>query len=107
MLVGLSLAWGLTWPIMKIALDEIPPFSFRTATSALAFLVLFAAAFAQGRSIALKSRRAALHLAVAGFLNVGVFTLGTAFAQLATTTSRVTFLTYTMPIWAALLARPI
>jgi drug/metabolite transporter (DMT)-like permease len=107
MLVALSLAWGLTWPIMKIALDEIPPFSFRTATSALACLALFAAAFAQHRNMRLKTRRAALHLAVAGFLNVAVFTLGTAFAQLATTTSRVTVLTYTMPIWAALLARPI
>src|SRR5262249_30328377 len=107
MLVALSLAWGLTWPIMKIALDEIPPFSFRTATSWLPILPPFAAAFAQGRNMGLKNRRAALHLAVAGFLNVGVFTLGTAFAQLATTTSRVSVLTYTMPIWAALLARPV
>jgi drug/metabolite transporter (DMT)-like permease len=107
MLVALSLAWGLTWPIMKIALDEIPPFSFRTATSGLACAVLFAVAFAQHRNMGLKNRRAGVHLAVAGFLNVGVFTLGTAFAQLATTTSRVTILTYTMPIWAALLARPI
>jgi drug/metabolite transporter (DMT)-like permease len=107
MLVALSLAWGLTWPIMKIALDEIPPFSFRTATSGLACAVLFAVAFAQHRNMGLKNRMAGVHLAVAGFLNVGVFTLGSAFAQLATTTSRVTVLTYTMPIWAALLARPV
>jgi drug/metabolite transporter (DMT)-like permease len=107
MLVALSLAWGLTWPIMKIALDEIPPFSFRTATSGLACLVLFAAALVQHRNMGLKNRIAGVHLAIAGFLNVGVFTLGSAFAQLATTTSRVSVLTYTMPIWAALLARPI
>jgi drug/metabolite transporter (DMT)-like permease len=107
MLVALSLAWGLTWPIMKIALDEIPPFSFRTATSGLACAVLFAVAFAQHRNMGLKNWMAGVHLAVAGFLNVGVFTLGSAFAQLATTTSRVSVLTYTMPIWAALLARPV
>ena len=29
MLVALSFAWGLTWPAMRIALDEIPPFSMR------------------------------------------------------------------------------
>jgi drug/metabolite transporter (DMT)-like permease len=107
MLVALSLAWGLTWPIMKIALDEIPPFSFRVATSALAALALFAVAIAQHRSVRIKPPVARVHLAVAGFLNVGCFTLGSAFAQLATTTSRVTVLSYTMPIWAALLAYPI
>ncbi len=42
---------------------------------------------------------------VAGSLNVACFAVFTAFAQLATTTSRVAVLTYTMPIWAALFAR--
>jgi drug/metabolite transporter (DMT)-like permease len=107
MLVALSLAWGLTWPVMKIALEEIPPFSFRTGTSGLAAAALFAIALAQRRNVKIKSPIARMHLAIAGFLNVGCFTLGSAFAQLATTTSRVTVLTYTMPIWAALLALPI
>jgi drug/metabolite transporter (DMT)-like permease len=107
MLVTLSLAWGVTWPVMKIALEEIPPFSFRVATSGIAFLALFVVAFVRGRSVSIKNRKARLHLAVAGFLNVACFTLGSAFAQLATTTSRVTVLAYTMPIWAALMARPV
>ena len=107
MLITLSLAWGVTWPVMKIALEEIPPFSFRVATSGLAFLALTAVAFAQHRSMRIKTPLAAVHLAIAGFLNVACFTLGSAFAQLATTTSRVTVLAYTMPIWAALLARPV
>jgi drug/metabolite transporter (DMT)-like permease len=107
MLVALSLAWGLTWPVMKIALNEIPPFSFRFGTCGLAALALFAVAFAQHRDLRIKRPIACVHLAVAGFLNVGVFTLGSAFAQLATTTSRVAVLTYTMPIWAALLALPV
>src|SRR4029077_20943496 len=36
MLVAHPLAWGLTWPAMKIALSEIPPFSMRVGTSGLA-----------------------------------------------------------------------
>ena len=107
MLVALSLCWGSSWPAMRIALGEIPPFSMRVATSGIATIVLFAIAFMQHRRIGIKQPIARVHLAVAGFLNVGCFTVLTAFAQLATSTSRVAVLTYTMPIWAALLAFPI
>jgi drug/metabolite transporter (DMT)-like permease len=107
MLVAVSLAWGLTWPAMKIALNEIPPFSMRVGTSGLATLALFALAFLQRRSIGIHSSVACVHLVIAGCLNVASFTLFSAFAQLATATSRVAVLTYTMPIWAALFAHPI
>jgi drug/metabolite transporter (DMT)-like permease len=104
MLVSLSLAWGLTWPAMKIALEEIPPFSMRTGTTGLATVTLFAVAFLKRRKLRVPSAAAAAHLVVAGSLNVAAFTLLAAFAQLVTTASRVTVLTYTMPIWAALFA---
>ncbi len=107
LLVGVSLAWGLSWVAMKIALDEIPPFSMRTGTSGLATVTLFALAFVQHRRVRIPTTAARVHLVVAGILNVACFTLFTAFAQLATATSRVAVLTYTMPIWAALLAYPI
>jgi drug/metabolite transporter (DMT)-like permease len=107
MLVGVSLAWGLTWPAMKIALDEIPPFSMRVVTSGLATFTLFAIAVLQRRQVRIPSMVVGLHFVVSGCLNVACFTLFSAFAQLATTTSRVAVLTYSMPIWAALLAHPI
>src|SRR6266545_2370835 len=107
MLVAVSLAWGLSWPAMKIALNEIPPFSMRVGTSGLATATLFALAFMQRRNIRVHSGLAWAHLVVAGCLNIACFTLFAAFAQLATATSRVAILTYTMPIWAALLAYPI
>src|SRR5215510_9235281 len=105
MLVAVSLCWGLSWPAMKIALDHIPPFSMRVGTSGLATVVLLALALLQHRSIRVHGWRTCGHLTVAGCLNVAFFTVLTAFAQLATTTSRVAVLTYTMPIWAALMAR--
>lgn len=107
MLVAVSLAWGLSWPAMKIALDEIPPFSMRMGTSGLATAALLMLAFMQQRSIRMRGAMAWAHLIVAGCLNIAGFTLFTAFAQIATATSRVAILTYTMPIWAALLAYPI
>jgi drug/metabolite transporter (DMT)-like permease len=107
MLVAVSLAWGLSWPALKIALNEIPPFSMRVGTSGLATVTLFALAFMQRRNIRVHSGLAWAHLLVAGCLNIACFTLFSAFAQLATATSRVAILTYTMPIWAALFAYPI
>lgn len=105
MLVALSLAWGLTWPAMKIALSEIPPFSMRLGTSGIATATLFVLALAQRRDIRIRNAITGVHLAISGCLNVACFTVLTAFAQIATTTSRVAVLTYSMPIWAALFAR--
>jgi drug/metabolite transporter (DMT)-like permease len=99
MLIGVSFAWGLSWPALKIALDHFPPFSMRVGTCVLGASALL------GRDLRIRTPIQRLHIAVAGFLNVACFSLLTAFAQLATTTSRVAVLTYTMPIWAALFAR--
>jgi drug/metabolite transporter (DMT)-like permease len=107
MVVALALTWGLTWPAMKIALDEIPPFSMRTGTCVLGTLVVFAFALLQHRNVAISGRVARAHVLVAGCLNLAAFSMFTAFAQLATATSRVVIVTYTMPIWASLMARPV
>src|SRR6266567_2335487 len=107
MLVAVTLAWGLSWPALKIALNDIPPFSMRVGTSGLATFTLFALALLQRRNMRIHSSVAAVHLVVAGCLNIACFTLFSAFAQLATATSRVAVLAYTMPIWAALFAYPI
>ena len=105
MLIGVSLAWGSSWPALKIALDGIPPFSMRVGTCVLGASALFAIAWLQGKDLRVRGTIARLHIVVAGCLNVACFSVLTAFAQLATTTSRVAVLTYTMPIWAALFAR--
>jgi len=106
MLVGLSLAWGLTWPVLRIALDEMPPFSMRVITSLLGALFLFTLAGLQRRQVMLRGVNW-VHVAVAGSLNVAAFTILTALGQIGTLTSRVIILGYSMPIWACLLAWPI
>jgi drug/metabolite transporter (DMT)-like permease len=107
MLVALSLAWGVTWVSLKIALNEIPPFSMRVGTCAIGALTLFSLAVVQRRDMRIRGTLARIHVAIAGCLNVAAFTLLTAFAQTATATSRVAVVAYTMPIWASLLAHPI
>src|SRR6516164_1539720 len=94
MLVAVSLAWGVSWPALKIALNDIPPFSMRVGTSGLATVVLFALALLRRRNMTIHGSVAAVHLVVAGCLNIACFTLFSAFAQLATATSRVAVLVH-------------
>jgi drug/metabolite transporter (DMT)-like permease len=104
LLIVLCLIWGVTWPVMKIALNEIPPLSMRAATAGIGALTMLAICLVGRRSLRVPNARAWAHVVMAAFLNVISFSLLSAFAQIATTTSRVAILTYTMPIWAVLLA---
>jgi drug/metabolite transporter (DMT)-like permease len=104
MLVVLGFAWGLTWPAMRIALAEIPPFSMRTVSLGLGAAGLLVTVAVQRRAFALGSAKDWAHVAVASLLNIVGFTMLSAFALLMAATSRVAILAYTMPIWAALFA---
>jgi len=103
MLVALCLLWGVTWPAMKIALTEIPPLSMRTLTAATGGLTLLAFCLAARTRLRVPAN-AWGHVIAIACLNIGAFSLLTAYAQVAAATSRVTILIYTMPIWAVLLA---
>jgi drug/metabolite transporter (DMT)-like permease len=104
MLVGLSVAWGLTWPAMRFALAEMPPFSMRFVTMGLGAATLFAILRWQRRDLGVTGATAWAHVAVAGVLNIVGFSVLAAFAQLSAGTSRVVILAYTMPIWSSLMA---
>ena len=104
MLVLLCVIWGVTWPLMRIALYQIPPLSMRTVTAALGSLTLYLACRAQGRSLRVARAADWLHLTVGSLLNIVAFTVFGSFAQLSAATSRVTILAYTMPIWSVLFA---
>jgi drug/metabolite transporter (DMT)-like permease len=104
MLVVLCLVWGVTWPVIKLALDGIPPLSMRTCSLALGSATLCAVCLVQGRRFRVPDATAWAHITVASLLNVAAFTVLTSFAQIMTTTSRVSILSYTMPIWSVPLA---
>jgi probable blue pigment (indigoidine) exporter len=106
MLVTLCFIWGTTWPLMKVALEEIPPLSMRAVAAALGALTLYLLCVVMRRSLRLPSTKAFVHVVVAASLNITGFSLFSAFAQLAASTSRVTIVAYTMPIWSVLLAWP-
>ena len=107
LLVVLCLGWGFSWITMRLALDEIPPFTMRASGHLIGATVLIALARWQGRSFAVANRAAWIYICVGALFNVVAFSVFTAFAQLITETSRVAILIYTMPVWATLLALPV
>jgi drug/metabolite transporter (DMT)-like permease len=103
MLVVLCLIWGITWPMMKIALNEIPPLSMRVATTAIGAVSLLVICLISRHSLHVAIGKPWAHVVAASILNVVGFSLFSAFAQVAASTSRVTILAYTMPIWTLVL----
>ena len=103
-LVLLCLIWGVTWPAMKIALEQMPPLSMRAMTSGIGALTLLTVCLVKRRSFRVPDARAWGHVVIASFLNVVGFSLFSAFALMAAATARVAILAYTLPIWTVLLA---
>ena len=104
MLLLLCCLWGVTWPIMRLALYQIPPLSMRTTSVALGALTLYLVCLIKGRSFRLHNAKTVAHVVVASLLNVTSFSLFGSFAQLTAATSRVAILAYTMPIWSVVMA---
>jgi drug/metabolite transporter (DMT)-like permease len=104
MLAALGLIWGITWPVMKIALNEIPPLTMRGIAAILGAVTYWLMCLAMRRSLRVPSPKTWAHILVGSLLNIVAFSLFGAFAQIAAATSRVAVLAYTMPIWAILLA---
>ncbi|MDF2096973.1 DMT family transporter [Aquibaculum arenosum] len=99
----LGLLWGFNWPAVRIALDEIAPWTLRAAGMLCAGAFLVVLALLTGRSLRV-SRCQWPQLIVTGLLSIAAFNILLAFAQLVAPTSRIVIVTFTMPIWAALLA---
>lgn len=104
MLVVLCVVWGITWPIMRVALTDVPPFTMRTVSTLVGGLALFAVCLVRRRDLRLPGVKGFVHVAIAAMLNVASFSVFSTFAQLHAATSRVAILAYTMPIWAVVLA---
>ena len=104
MLIVLCGVWGVTWPIMRIALREVPPLTMRTTSTLIGGFILFAVCFVMRRNLRIPAGKSWVHVFVASILNVASFSVFSTFAQLTAATSRVAVLSYTMPIWAVVLS---
>jgi len=101
----LGLLWGFNWPAVRISLTEIAPWTLRAGGMTFAGLALVAVALARGISLKVPAPHWP-RLIVAGILSIAAFNILLAFAQLMAPTSRAAILTFTMPVWATLMAWP-
>ncbi len=104
LLVMLAFCWGLSWPALRIALDELTPWTTRLLSYCIGSATLIVLLKVQGRSFHIPFGRNWVHLIIAGMLNVVAFGLFGTFAQLSTATTRVVIINYSMPIWSSIMA---
>jgi drug/metabolite transporter (DMT)-like permease len=102
LLVALTITWGLNWPMMKLALLEVPPWTFRSLCLMIGGGALLALARASGAPMAVPMRLLPA-LALVSLFNITGWHLFSAYALLYTGSGRAAIIGYTMPLWASLL----
>jgi drug/metabolite transporter (DMT)-like permease len=102
LLVALTITWGVNWPMMKLALLEVPPWTFRSLCLVIGGGALLALAWASGGPMSVPVRRLPA-LALVSLFNITGWHLFSAYALLYTGSGRAAIIGYTMPLWASLL----
>ena len=101
-LCSTTLIWGVNWPIMKIGLAEIPPWTFRALMAPGGGLFLFLLVRLSGDSLAVP-RDKWVPLAVSSLFNVTVWQMCAGIGVSLMPSGRASILAFTMPVWASLL----
>lgn len=96
----LTLVWGTNWPLFRIALDELPVWTFRTIVLAAAICMLAPILLVRRESFAVPKDRW-LPLMAASAMNIGVWNIATSLAVLYIPSGHASVLAYTMPLWVA------
>lgn len=98
-LAGLTFAWGFNWSAMKVALNEVTPWVFRSLCLGLGCAVLFLVLRAGGQKLAVPAgqwRR----LMLLAFFNITCWNLLVAYGLTMIASGRAAILAYTMPVLA-------
>ena len=99
LLAALSLAWGFNWTAMKLALTELPPWTFRAICLGAGSLVLFAALRLSGQPF-VWPRGQWRRLWLLAVLNISAWNILIAFGVKMIASGRAAILAYTMPALA-------
>jgi drug/metabolite transporter (DMT)-like permease len=103
LLAILSIFWGTSWPIMKIAVGEILPWTFRSLCIFFGGLGVLILAKVTGSKLTIP--RAELRpLLLVALLNSTCWHLGSAYGLIYMKAGRAAIIAFTMPVWASILA---
>jgi drug/metabolite transporter (DMT)-like permease len=98
-------SWGLTWPQTKFLLTMLPPFTMRASCGVVGFSFAFLVAFLR-RERLWPPRDQWPRLILFAMLNYGLFIVLTTESLVWLKASEAVVITYTLPVWASLLAWP-
>ena len=103
LLAGITLFWGANWPMMKIALGEIPVWSFRSLCLVGGGIGLLTLSGISGRSLRVP-RREVGPLMLCAVFNVIGWHLFSGYGVSMIPAGRAVIIAFTMPLWATLLS---
>jgi drug/metabolite transporter (DMT)-like permease len=103
LLVSLTLFWGINWPAIKLSVNEVPVWSFRTLCLLVGGIGLLAICRGFGFSIKVP-RNERMPLLIAALGNITGWHLFSALGVQHMAPGRASILAFTMPLWAALIA---
>ena len=106
LLAVLTVLWGVNWPIMKLAVTEVPVWTFRGIClfGAGAGFVLICGLAGQSFRV---PRGQVRPLLIVSFFNVTIWHICSATGLVHLAASRASIIAFTMPLWAALFAVPL
>lgn len=99
MLVALTLGWGFNWPMIKLALSEIPVFSFRSMCLLGGAIGLFAIAAYMRLPLRVPRGQWGMMVLLALF-NVTAWNICITYGIGYMSSGRAAILAYTMPLWS-------
>lgn len=97
------LSWGMSYPVMRLILNEFDVWTSRALVMVVAGFTLLGIAMARGKSLRVP-REYWGDLVIAGTCNMAIFQIGMSYGVLLLSPGRTALLIYTMPIWTAILA---
>jgi drug/metabolite transporter (DMT)-like permease len=103
LLAAIAFFWGVSWPVMKTALNEIGPWTFRSCCLIFGGLGVFSIAKANRQWASIPRSEIRPLLTVAAF-NVTGWHLLSAYGLTHMSAGRAAIVGFTMPVWASLLA---
>jgi drug/metabolite transporter (DMT)-like permease len=103
LLVSITLFWGVNWPAMKLSVNEVPVWAFRTLCLMVGGVGLLAICRAFGYSLRVPpEERGPLLIAAIG--NITCWHIFSALGVQHMAPGRASILAFTMPLWAAVIA---
>ena len=102
-LVGITLMWGINWPMMKIALREVSPMYFRGVTMGLGALWLLFYFRFQGLRMWPQTRREWRDIVLLGIPNMFLWHALSIMGVMSLPSGRASILGFTMPVWTVVI----